>query len=185
MFSVGSVWLIVSVNYNEQQNIWNVHLRTSNELNKQLEDLLETELPQGRTLFVLGDIVQKLGDSRVAEYFYQCILEDSDITEEERGIVNYTIGVMRVNDGDLVAALTYLEKAVSLVKVPSFSRSVLKENLTVSRLVMLYRMGRIHSEPFLLVPLFSWSLGPFFPGSFVPRLLHHDFLLRLVMLRFV
>ena len=120
LFSVGTVWRVISVNEDVQSGVWNIKLKLSIEDNSrciELRDYLEKQLGSTASFATLGNFLYELGEYQHAEGFYQLALDQfNDLTNLDRCLLLNNIGCIRVTTGDELVASEYFEKALNHLK---------------------------------------------------------------------
>jgi tetratricopeptide (TPR) repeat protein len=70
-------------------------------------------LTDGYTLLSIGNLLQQLDENDKAENFYRRTLRnDPNITEEQKGLLYFHIGMLRDKKKDHFGALDYLNEAI-------------------------------------------------------------------------
>ncbi|CAF1519223.1 unnamed protein product [Adineta steineri] len=125
LFSAGSIWKIESVKHDN--NIWRVVLHSCNKNNLKLKEL-KNSLIHGSSLLSIGDILRKQGDLAKAERFYKRMLEDSSLSEEKKGFLYHSLGLLYLERDQIDDAVKYLQMALTLID----NQSVENNNISLS-----------------------------------------------------
>jgi tetratricopeptide (TPR) repeat protein len=96
--------------------------------------------------------LQELGESDKAENFYRRMLaNEPNITDEQRGLLHFHIGMLRVKKEDYFGALDALNKAIPYFPSPtvtfekaSFSTTSITDASISNRLAVYFHIGLIH-----------------------------------------
>ncbi|CAF4830293.1 unnamed protein product [Rotaria sp. Silwood1] len=116
LFSAGSLWSIEDVR--RVEHLWYVQLRNCTDRDTALDAVL-ARLTNGYTLMSIGDLLRELGENDKAEDFYRHIAEDeSNIPDDQKGFLNYHIGMLRAKKKDYNGALDSLNKAITYFPPP-------------------------------------------------------------------
>ena len=131
--------------------MWYIELTSCADLDNELREVVDS-LTDGYTLLSLGDLLQELGESDKAEKFYRRMIEnDSNITDNQKGLLHYRIGILRAKKEDYYGALDNLNKAIpyfpsstaSLKKTSSTTTFIIDASVS-SRRVIYFNIGMIH-----------------------------------------
>jgi tetratricopeptide (TPR) repeat protein len=110
LFSLGTVWRIENIQ--QIDHLWYVTLINCTDLDDELCQYL-TRLTDGYTLLSIGNLLQELDENDKAENFYRRTLRnDTNITDEQKGLLYFHIGMLRDKKKDHFGALDYLNEAI-------------------------------------------------------------------------
>jgi tetratricopeptide (TPR) repeat protein len=116
LLSMGIVFRIDCV---EQVNekLWHIKLRSTNEADNQVKvlmDHLKDEIGKTTDLTVLGEFLCIMGEYDKSKRYYNLVLHEFNLTDNQKATINNDIGLVHYNTGDYIEALKYFENACSI-----------------------------------------------------------------------
>lgn len=141
LFSVGSVWKIISVD-NIDNSYWEVKLSTCKDVG---QDLIQCyrDLSDDSILLMFGEILQALGEDLKAERFYEKMANEQNLEDQMRLVFYYKIAMINMKQMKEHSALVYLLKAEELI-----SSTMMNEQISASQ--SLHVSTEVPSESLIL-----------------------------------
>ena len=141
LFSVGSVWKIISVD-NIDKSYWEVKLSACKDAG---QDLIQCyrDLSDDSILLMFGEILQALGEDLKAERFYEKMTKEQNLEDEMRLVFYYKIAMINMKQMKEPSALAYLLKAEELI-----SSTMINKQISASQ--SLYVSTEVPSESLIL-----------------------------------
>ncbi|CAF3854636.1 unnamed protein product [Adineta steineri] len=109
LFSLGTIWRIESIKPGEK--FYEIELTSYNNLNSYLDTLLKNYKKKEYDLSLVGDILRELGNYEEAEWFYQKMFKQDDLSDESRVYLYYNMAMMRKELGCNSGAIQYFQEA--------------------------------------------------------------------------
>ncbi|CAF1349577.1 unnamed protein product, partial [Didymodactylos carnosus] len=141
LFSIGTVWRIISVNEDKDNQILIIELELSDEQNQnrlELTNSLRKQIGETSTLLTLGNFLSEIGDYERASGYYQMLLKQLPKYHEDRGKIYNNLGCIRYEQGDYHAAEIYFEKAIAITNI--------NNNNNLSLVVAEYNKEMVHFD---------------------------------------
>ncbi|CAF1415093.1 unnamed protein product [Rotaria sordida] len=120
LFSLNSLFVIVSVDFDEKLQLWKVQLKTTDERSKSVAEYYKS-IQQGvdyySSMIYFGRLlVYELGQIDQAEKYFQILLKSLPSDHSNIASVHNWIGVVHDKRHNLDLALEYYEKAYAIRK---------------------------------------------------------------------
>ncbi|CAF3304886.1 unnamed protein product [Rotaria sp. Silwood2] len=134
LFSIGSIWRIVSVDELKEARMWCIQLISCEEENArsiELTNYLKEQIGETSNLWTLGDFLMKMGEYEKAEKYYAILELDLNLPEKhvDRAAIYNRLGLIRWEQGQRSLAIEYFEKAVKAAPINDNIKNVAGENL--------------------------------------------------------
>ena len=130
LFSVGTIWEVMFIR--REENIWKVGLKSCDESNSLLTEIVKKYAGDGCTFHSLGDFFYQIGNDSDAEYFYREMLKQDSLSNESQAILLQQIAMIRFHDEDNDVAIEYLEKTAEKIQSTGHSETETFQPLYVS-----------------------------------------------------
>ncbi|CAF1270970.1 unnamed protein product, partial [Didymodactylos carnosus] len=114
LFLIGTIWRIISVEKNKDENRWHVNLKLTTETKEtsiELINILNEHFAEPCTLLTLANILLELGESDKAIKYYTKALKDCmPDDEEQKDIIYNNLGILYYEMNQPHLAFLYFEK---------------------------------------------------------------------------
>ncbi|CAF0951715.1 unnamed protein product [Didymodactylos carnosus] len=123
LFSMGTVFRIVSIEKLKKEGVWNVKLELNGDEDIELSVLtkhINHVLGESHNLNTLGTLLIIMGENTKAEQYLQMLLDDTSLDQIARATTYNNMGLVYKNQGDYEKALKYYEKSleIKLISLP-------------------------------------------------------------------
>ncbi|CAF1063376.1 unnamed protein product [Didymodactylos carnosus] len=123
LFSIGTVFRIVSIKQLNKEDVWNVKLELNGDEDIELSMLtnhIKRELGESNNLNTLGTLLITMGENSKAKQYFQMLLDDTSLDQIAHASVYHNIGLVHDNQGDYEKALKSYEKSleIKLISLP-------------------------------------------------------------------
>ncbi|CAF1199730.1 unnamed protein product [Adineta steineri] len=131
LFSIGSIWRIISVADKPENGIWCVELTSCPEENKrsiELTNYLKEQLGETSDLWTLGEFLMKMGEYSKAEKYYHLLKTDLKLSNQRADLAKiYSyLGIIHWELSKIDVAIDYFEKAIETAPQDRNLRSTVK-----------------------------------------------------------
>ncbi|CAF1162787.1 unnamed protein product, partial [Didymodactylos carnosus] len=123
LFSIGSVFRIMSVKKLPMNKYWTINLLLTEEENQQLKQLMEyfrvdNLINENRSpLFPLGEFLMRIAEYDQAEYYFTILLQQSPLLDHiEKGMIFNSIGKIHFKRGKYSSALQWYTRSHTILK---------------------------------------------------------------------
>jgi tetratricopeptide (TPR) repeat protein len=150
LFFMGFVWKLESME-EKWPNLWYIVLQSCADYDSQLIQYIE-ESRQKCTYLTIGNILHELGDHTSASNFYQRMLKNDILSDENLGHVYFNLALLAEDRGEYLEAQRYLQEAEKLIKTTqthsneafASSRGLFLYDIVPSRMHILNNLGRMY-----------------------------------------
>ncbi|CAF0898807.1 unnamed protein product [Didymodactylos carnosus] len=123
LFSMGTVFRIISIKKLKKEGVWNVKLKLNGDEDIELSVLtnhIKRELGESNNLNTLGMLLIKMGENSRAEQYFHMLLDDTSLDQSDRALAHNNLGRVYDNKGDYEKALKSYEKSleIKLISLP-------------------------------------------------------------------
>ncbi|CAF1252610.1 unnamed protein product [Didymodactylos carnosus] len=120
LFSMGTVFRIVSIKKLKKEDVWNVKLELNGDEDIELSVLtnhMTRELGESNNLNTLGMLLIKMGENSRAQQYFQMLLADTSLDQSAHALALNNLGTVYKNQGDYEKALKSYEKSLEIYLV--------------------------------------------------------------------
>ncbi|CAF3916699.1 unnamed protein product [Didymodactylos carnosus] len=123
LFSVGTVFRIISIKKLRKEDVWNVHLELSGDEDIEislLKNHIKRELGESNNLNTLGMLLIRMGENSRAEQYFHMLLDDTSLDQSDHALAHNNLGTVYGNQGDYDKALKCYDKSleIKLISLP-------------------------------------------------------------------
>ncbi|CAF4193395.1 unnamed protein product [Didymodactylos carnosus] len=123
LFSVGTVFRIISIKKLRKEDVWNIHLELTGDEDIEksiLKNHIKRELGESNNLNTWGMLLIRMGENKRAEQYFHMSLDDTSLDQSAQALANNNLGTVYGNQGDYEKALKYYEKSleIKLISLP-------------------------------------------------------------------
>ncbi|CAF1420735.1 unnamed protein product [Didymodactylos carnosus] len=122
LFTLGSVFRLQNVMFDEREGLWCVKLTLCNEDDKDMKEMYEHqkqsvgEGDEQASLLSLGRVLYEIGDRQKAKQYYTRVLDELSDDDTNVAVCRRRLGEISASQGEYDVALDHLNEAVKLYK---------------------------------------------------------------------
>ncbi|CAF0982705.1 unnamed protein product [Didymodactylos carnosus] len=117
LFSMGTVFRIISIKKLKKEGVWNVKLKLNGDEDIELSVLtnhIKRELGESNNLNTLGMLLIRMGENSRAEQYFHMLLDDTSLDQSAHALAHNNLGRVYDNQADYEKALKSYEKSLEI-----------------------------------------------------------------------